>query len=305
MEKNKKLTLKDFFQSFWGHIGALQLINLLFLIPVAVFGGAIFVVSWFWGNINIFVCTLLVPLLMPFMVGMAYVFKNMLYGECEHPVRDYIKGIKDNLKQSIFYGLFMYVIVSGLWLSFSMYRERLAEGGWVWLLFVMSVILTVIILFMSFQIPVMIVTLQLRLIDIYKNALIFVFAGIGGNLKTLLSLLLVGSVLGMIILISASVVPLAGIIVASVLFLWIGFSLCGYIISFNAYPTTKKLAIDAYNNKSATLSKEPTNPYEDLSYEELEPYLEGDPDEYVYVSGRMMKRSSVQALAKSIRNSNA
>ncbi len=301
MGKNKKLTLKDFFWSFWGNIKALQLINLLFLIPAAVFGGAVFGVSWFTGSVNVFVCTLLIPLLMPFMVGMAYAFKNMIYGKCEHPVRDYFKGIKENWKQSFFYGLFMYVIVGGLWLSFSMYRERLAEGSWVWLLFIMSVILAVIVLFMSFHIPVMIVTLRLRLTDIYKNALIFVFAGIGGNLKTLLSFMLVGSVLGMIALTTISIAPVAGIIIAVVLFLWIGFVLCGYIISFNAYPTTKRLAIDAYNDKNeSSKSKEPTDPYESLSYEDLKPFLEGDPNEYVYVNGRMMKRLTVQTLAKKL-----
>ncbi len=301
MGKNKKLTLKDFFWSFWGNIKALQLINLLFLIPAAVFGGAVFGVSWFTGSVNVFVCTLLIPLLMPFMVGMAYAFKNMIYGKCEHPVRDYFKGIKENWKQSFFYGLFMYVIVGGLWLSFSMYRERLAEGSWVWLLFIMSVILAVIVLFMSFHIPVMIVTLRLRLTDIYKNALIFVFAGIGGNLKTLLSFMLGGSVLGMIALTTISIAPVAGIIIAVVLFLWIGFVLCGYIISFNAYPTTKRLAIDAYNDKNeSSKSKEPTDPYESLSYEDLKPFLEGDPNEYVYVNGRMMKRLTVQTLAKKL-----
>lgn len=296
MEKNKKLTLRDFFGSFVKNFGVLELINLIFLIPVAIFGGIIFAVTWALGSIDIFICTLMVPFLMPFMVGMAYVFKNMIFGECEHPVRAYLKGIKGNLKQSIFYGLLMYVVVGGLWLSFSAYRSWLTEGSWVWVLFILSVILAVIVLFMSFHIPIMIVTLELKLTDIYKNALIFVFAGIGGNIKTLLSLLLVMSVLGMLVLMSAGIAPIAGMIVAAVLFVFVGFIMCGYIISFNAYPTTKRLAIDA--KAAASQVKKPTNPYEDLCYEDLEPYLEGDADEYVYISGRMMKRSSVKALAK-------
>lgn len=300
-EKEKKLTLRDFFWSFVNHFGALQLINLLFLIPVAVFGGGIFAFCWFSGTINVFVCTLIVPLLMPFATGMTYAAKNMIFGECKHPVRDYFGGIKENLKQSVFHGIFMYVVVAGLWLTFALYQQYMGTSGFVIVAFVMSIILSAIVLFMSFHVPVMIVTLKLKLKDIYKNAFIFVFAGIGGNVKTLLSFALIGSVMGMIVLCSGSNL-IVGLIVAGVLFLWIAPVLCGYIITFNAYPVTKKYAIDPYKKSGGTQQKtESEDPYENITYEDIEAYLEGDPNEFVYINGRMMKRSSLQVLASKLK----
>lgn len=299
-EKEKKLTLRDFFWSFINHFGALQLINLLFLIPVLFFGGGIFALCWFSGTINVFVCTLIVPLLMPFAVGMTYAMKNMIFGECKHPIKDYFKGIRENLKQAFFHGIFMYVIVSGLWLTFALYQQYIGTSGFVIAAFVVSVIISAVVLFASFHVPMMIVTLKLKLKDIYKNAFIFVFAGIGGNIKTLLSFALIGSVMGMIVLCSGSNL-LVGLIVAAVLFLWIGFVLCGYIITFNAYPTTKKYAIDPYKKSGNVQKTESENLYENITYEDIEAYLDGDPNEFVYINGRMMKRASLQVLASKLK----
>ena len=87
--------------------------------------------------------------------------------------------------------------------------------------------MALITLFMQFYIPLMIVTFDLKLIQIYKNALIFAFAG---ALKNLLLLIIFAAMFVLSYLLLA--ISYALIIVLVLLWIFLTFAYISFLVKF-------------------------------------------------------------------------
>ena len=74
------------------------------------------------------------------------------------------------------------------------------------------------------------------------------------------------------------------------------------IIGYNSYPAIKDFVIDSKTEKKSQEEKKVMLPQ--LTAEELEEYAEGDPNEYVYVDGKMVKRATVLKMLEKLKQNN-
>ena len=95
MKKGKQriYSLIDFFTCMMDQFGQVIIVDLLYSIPVLIFGGIMFGLS-FVTTLNIFIVFLLIPLLSPFTAGLFYCAGRVTLKEKLSAVRDFKKGMK-------------------------------------------------------------------------------------------------------------------------------------------------------------------------------------------------------------------
>lgn len=295
--ENDKNGLAKFFSDFFDNFGKFFIANIFFDIPLLIFGGLIFLFSYLNSTINIFICFLLIPLMSPFFAGAFYICRKIAADQPINPVKDFFKGIKDNWKFFLINSVILYAIVSGLWVTFGFYRDNL-DNPMIIAALVFSVIFTLYFAFMEFLIPVMAVSVELKFIEILKNSVVLALGGFLNNLKTTLSLMLVASVI--FTLFQATNNIIIGIVITGILLIVILPIFCIYIITFNSYKTVEKFVIKPYAEEHAeeTRQQEREEAVSELDEDELKKLANGNPDEFVFLNGRMLKRSAIQNMLK-------
>jgi len=107
----------------------------------------------------------------PFQAGFSQIYRNLYRGDLIYPVQDFKKGVKNNLKQSLGCSVIAILVTVVCFLAISFYGQSGTKFGTV-----ISVLFTVILFsFTAIQHIVyqMIVTVDLPLSKIYRNALFF------------------------------------------------------------------------------------------------------------------------------------
>lgn len=299
--ENDQNGLAKFFSDYFGNFGKFFIVNILFIIPLLIFGGLALLVSYLTGSINIFIWFLLIPLMSPFCAGAFYICRKAATEQTVNPVKDFFKGIKSNWKYFLINSLILYAVVSGLWMTYSFYRDNL-DNTMIIVAFVFSVIFTLYFAFMEFLIPVMSVSVELKFIEILKNSVVLALGGFVNNLKTTLSLMLVGSVIFTIIQLTGNII--LGLIITGILLIVILPVFCIYIITFNTYKTVEKFVIKPYAEAHAeeTKQQEKEDAVSEFDEDELKKLADGNPDEFVFLNGRMLKRSAIQKILENKKN---
>ncbi len=309
MEKNqtkyKKMTLSDFLGGYFENAGKLTLVNMLFCIPVAVFAVIIYLLYNFGVN-NIFIIFLAIPFLSPFFAGLFYVVRRVTIGEEIHPVKDFIKGIKENSFYFLINSIVLYIISIGLFVTFSFYGTGLNDS-FMTVLFGMTIFFTLFFLFFENSFLTMCVTVDLKLGDIVKNSVLLVIKGIAGHLKTVISFAFTAVIIYSIFMFARNIYLILAIM--SILTILLLPVMCSYIIVFNSYKTLKKHVIDPYVEEKKyqdEISKN-NNADDELYYEDIEKLRslsKGDENEFVFLNGKMIKRKTVINILKKYDNDN-
>ena len=172
-------------------------------------------------------------------VGSTYVLRGLVRGDSVFIVSDFFYAIKKNLKQGFILGIIDCIIIFVL--GFDIYYFYTTEPGFL-TNFMYAMIFALIIMYIIFRVYayLMLVTFDMKLTKIFKNALIFVVVGIKRNALAFL---------GLIIATALAIVPIAvflplGLGVALVLPFIYYLGTCGFITTYAAYPVIKKYMID-------------------------------------------------------------
>ena len=172
-------------------------------------------------------------------VGSIYVTRGLVRGDSVFIFSDYFYAIKKNLKQGFVLGLldclFMGVLGYNLIFFFSAEANMLTN-----FVYVMTIALIILYTIFRFYTYLMIVTFNIKLSKVFKNALIFTVLGIKRNILALVGLVLVSAIaiLPMVLLIQV------GLGIALVLPLIYYLGVCAFIYTYAAYPVIKKYMID-------------------------------------------------------------
>ena len=199
--------IEVFFHKFWKLIG-LNLLFLLSCIPVVTIG--------------------------PALCAMAYVTRNFAIGKPLFLVSDYLGTFRKNWKQGFIYGLFfcgslgIVGVVITLCLPYTAHNPLFQIP-----LYLCWAVIGVLII-VNFYAPLMIVTLDLPLWDILKNAFILSLVALRTNLITLF---LVGNLL----LACLYFYPYSAFFVVTILPAFLSL-----VASFNSYPIVEKFLILPY-----------------------------------------------------------
>ena len=275
-------------------------LNLLFLVPVVAVGAIIYLAMnllLMVGVNNLFVALIPVVLIFPFVAGLTYVTRNYAREEHAFIFSDFKDCVKENWGKFLIHGIITYALFCLFYISITFYYANLSTNQFYYVPFCLCIFMALVTLFMQFYIPMMIVTFDLKLIQIYKNALIFAFVGALRNFMLLLIFAAMFVLSYLLLLISFQL-----IIVLILLWIFFAFAFISYLVNFTIYPLIEKLMIIPYYAKQEDGEKEDsedssekpaTSPALMESEEDLE---EGDGEpkqkkvEYVYENGRLIRK---------------
>lgn len=170
-------------------------------------------------------------------VGTTYILRNMVKGEPIFMWSDFWYAIKRNWRQGLVLGvldlLFMFVIGYDILFFYTNIGSFLLN-----VFFWFSLVIAILYYFMRFYMYIVMITFDLSIFKILKNALIFALLGFKRNFMALLGMALA-------LFITAGVfsifIPL-GIIIPFVIL----FSTCAYMSTYAAFPKIKQHMIDPY-----------------------------------------------------------
>jgi uncharacterized membrane protein YesL len=172
-------------------------------------------------------------------VGAAYIVRNMVRGEPVFIWSDYFYAIKRNLKQGFFLGLIDAVAIFTLGFDIVYFWGRTGSFTLDFGFFV-TIALIIIYFLMRFYIYLMLVTFDLSIYKILKNALIFSMLGFKRNIMGVLGIALITGLHIMLLFLLIST-PLSGLPII-LPFLWY-MAAVTFTAAYAAYPVIDKYMI--------------------------------------------------------------
>ena len=203
-----------FFRKFWKLI-QINLIFILFSIPIVTMGIA--------------------------EGGLSLITRNFVREDHAFIWGDFIDGMKKNWKQLLISSLINFFATVIMIFNVVESWSRLSDGWFWYVIAVVNLSLFVVLTFMKYYIPHMIVTFKLTLKQLYKNAAIFAFANFLNNL--LISVILLIFWVSIFVLM---LMPPLGSVISIFIILFIAFAFSSFLSNFIIYPKIKKLIIDPY-----------------------------------------------------------
>ena len=195
-------------------------------------------------------------------VGSTYILRNMVRGDGVFMGSDFFYAIRRNLKQGFLVGLMDCVIIGVLFFDFMFFYSQ-PSSPLNNFMYVMILALTIIYAVMRFYIYLMLVTFDMKIRKILKNALIFTVLGIRRNLMAFLGM---GLLLAISILLIFLLVPLKIYVVILLPFLCLlGFS--GFMYTYAAYPVIERYMIAPVTQKAQTNQSENSETDSDITHE--------------------------------------
>ncbi len=304
MSEPKKTTdsLGDFFDRYREHIGALSLVNLFLALPLVLMAGGLLLLSR-WVPLSLPVVLLPVILWSPLMAGGCTAAVKLKTDPACSPVDDFKTGVRSGGKVFLIHSLFQYVVVLGLSLSYSYYLEGL-DSALKWVLFGSTLLFTLFFICFENSLLTMLAGVDLPAGAAVRNAVILTIGGFVGHLKTIFTFLLIAAVLYTLAAFSGQFWVFL-LILAAVTLLCLPM-LCLAVIVHNAQPAVWNYVVEPF----AETEKKPSQaapagedaPEDDPQWELL---CQGDPEEYVFLQGRMVRRGVLQEKLRAQKGSKA
>ena len=171
--------------------------------------------------------------------GITYILRSLVRGDGVFMVSDYFYAIKKNFKQSLLFGFIDAGIIAILIVDFT-YTWSSRSNYWSYLMFFAVTALILIYLFMRMYLYLMMITFNISIYKMLKNALIFTALGIKRNLMAALGILICIALWAALAFIGLQY-NLGFLIFIPALIM---FSLIAFIAAYCAYPIIKKHMID-------------------------------------------------------------
>lgn len=184
-------------------------------------------------------------------VGSIYVTRGLVRGDSVFILSDYFYAIKKNFWQGLALGLIDCAIMGVLGYNYLFFINSM-NSSLEKFMYVMTVALIILYIIFRFYTYLMLVTFNIKISKLLKNALIFTVLGIKRNLLALVGLVLVSAIaiVPMIFLIPIGL----GIAIVLPLIYYLG--VCCFIYTYAAYPIIKKYMIDPVAPAAVNASNE-------------------------------------------------
>ena len=180
-------------------------------------------------------------------VASTYILRGLVRGDGVFLFSDYFYAIRKNMKQGFVMGLLDSVAIFALVFDF-IYFWNSPTTGMNNFMYIMIFALIIIYGIMRFYTYLMLVTFNMKLGKIFKNALIFTIMGIKRNIMALLG---IAALVGICAVLIFFLLPMKLAVVLVIPFLCL-LAFCGFMYTYAAYPVIKKYMIDPVEPKGGT-----------------------------------------------------
>lgn len=295
---NKKEEKLGFFKLYFKSFKAMLVGNLLFSIPLIIAIALVYGISLLLhqeGNILIFAFA--VVLVYPFFSGVTQITKEIVKnnGDDEEikPLATFKKGVKNNFKYFALYGLLLYMAFVISYYSIILYLNFTTKSWIFYLPLGISIIIALAILFMSFSIPMLTVTLELKLRHYFKNSALMAIGELPMNFYVLItSCVLLSAFFSLAFFTGNFIASICVLAMGMIFILPTGISYCAM---YRLYPKMSRLFEIENTEEEKSF---PTMPVAVPTDDDGNPIhtVETDGEGYVFVNGMMIKKSQVQSI---------
>ncbi len=181
-------------------------------------------------------------------VGTTYILRNLVRGDGVFMFSDYFYAIRRNLKQGFIMGIIDSAAIFMLVFDFVYFYNMPAASLGNSIMYIAIFALILIYAVMRFYTYLMLVTFNMKLGKIFKNALIFSIMGIKRNFMALLGILLLVAISALAIFYLVPLKVAVVIIIPALCLL----AFCGFMYTYAAYPVIQKYMIDPVKKPAAT-----------------------------------------------------
>ena len=178
-------------------------------------------------------------------VGAAYNLRSLVRGDSAFILSDYFYAIRRNLKQGLLFGLLDVLIILVLGYDVFYFYTLSGTSFGNGLMYAVALALAFIYLVMRFYVYPMMITFDLPISKLLKNALIFTALGFKRNVLAMLGIILIVVLNAFSIIWGLSI----GLSVTLILPFFYLLTLLGFISMYAAYPVIKRYMIDPYMTK--------------------------------------------------------
>ena len=171
-------------------------------------------------------------------VGTTYILRNIVREEPVFIWSDFWYAVRRNVKQGILYGMIDLVIIGILIYDLLAYRINILNSPLYFGLYILSFGMIILYFFVRMYVYPMIVTFDMRLWKIFKNAIFFAVLGIKRNIMAFL-----GAVILFVLdfYLMRLFLPIGLILPFIILF-----GLVGFMCNYASFPKIKEIMIDPY-----------------------------------------------------------
>lgn len=269
------------FARFFTRFPKLLLAGIMYSLPLAAFTGIFVLISNITGFNNVILWGLGIIPSTPFLAGLVMIIRKYAIEKLDVPViSTFFTAVKENFKKFILHGIVIYVIFGCSFFAI-LYYYTLSVGdavfGSVLTLYLFFIALLVV---MMFYVPIMTITYELTIKDIYKNSFLLIFGKILRNLIAFAAtaVLTVAALLALTFSGGAIFWVTAGIIVTFYPLIF-----CYIVNSIIAKGLQDSVGQFVGVNSEKELTKE------DIEHEKEIAANAGSSSDYVFINGRMVK----------------
>lgn len=308
-QERKKLGFELLISNLWSNLLPMVLINLIFAIPLLCSVAIAYVLCVYLLPIVPVVLPFSLVLASPFYSGVVALSREFSQGiRPEGLFGKYLTAVKENGLKFLLNGFLLYVAYLICYFSVSVY-SALTPLGWFFYIFLfIAIVICVFFLFMFYAVPLMTVSFDLKLKDIYKNCALMTFGEAKQNFfATLGTAAYLCVVLTPIMIISYMASLLPADTIKILLIAYGAFALavliptpCAMIISNYLYPNMRSVIAGEDISKNNESAPAPDIRPKGEAYEEavkpevnLDELKKGDGEEYIFYQGKMVKRKTL------------
>ena len=224
----------------------------------------------------------------PFFAGVTAVTRNIAReDEDVRVIKTYFSAIRDNLKYFIVHGVVLYFAIFFSYASLT-YYWKMAQSNSVFLgVFIVTAIIVLAAVFVFYSVPVMTVTFDLSLKDIYKNSFLMSFGELKNNLLASLGLFLLALFCATIFITVPSFTIL--LITMAVLALLVIPATASFIINFYIFKDMMTMIGEEAEPSDTDAVISPSESVK-LDFSSLDLDEKKDGEEYLFFNGKMIKR---------------
>ena len=184
-------------------------------------------------------------------VGLTYITRNFAREKHAFVSGDFFDTIKKNWKQALPIGivnlLLTFMIGFDIW-----FFAANTKGIMGYIMVALIITIAIVFTFMKYYMAMLIITFKLTWKQIYKNSLIFAFAGMKRNILISLGLLLCYALAFLLIWFLFPI----GLVIVILLYIFFFPAFRSYLIQYNIFPLIKKHMIDPYYKEHPGEDKE-------------------------------------------------
>lgn len=293
--------VERFFKMYFKNFKSLLIANLVFAVPLAVGFLAAFLISnstpALYGNIFIWFIPIIIA--MPFYPAILQVCRDIMSGKQVNGIKTVLKGLKNNIKPFILHGFVFYLAALISYLSIAFYSAAAGVNSMMYVILGICVVISLYMLFIFYLVPLITVTLDIKMRYVYKNAALMSIMETPRCILVTVDLVLLALAVSTIFLFTPNRTVI--IVILAVLAATILPSMVGFITTYCLYNRVEAVLIkedegaEKLEESEVQAQKDEQKRLEEEQLREdakkIIDDVKNSRDEYVYHNGRMIKRS--------------